>query len=82
MATPRTLAEYATRPAPKLGTIATAAREVSRMCRIKANELDDAFVKHCDPRALQGGAICEEAHEWRELARQAAKLTMEINDAE
>lgn len=42
---------------------------LSRAARYYADELDAAFIKHCDPRALQGGAICEEAHEWRLTAR-------------
>jgi hypothetical protein len=42
---------------------------LAKAARYYADELDEAFVKHCDPRALQGGAICEEAHEWRRTSR-------------
>ena len=37
--------------------------------RMRGQEADEAFLKHSDPRAVQGGAICEEASRWRELAR-------------
>lgn len=43
---------------------------LARASRYHSEMLDADFVKHCDPRALQGGAICEEAHEWRQYGRE------------
>lgn len=51
-----------------------------RMLKRKADALDEAFLKNADPRAVQGGAICEEASEWRELANKAAEIVRLIPD--
>lgn len=45
-----------------------------RMLKRKADALDEAFLKTADPRAVQGGATCEEADEWRKLANKAAEI--------
>jgi hypothetical protein len=43
---------------------------LARACRCHSEELDVAFVKRADPRAIQGGAIDEEAHQWRQYGRE------------
>lgn len=53
---------------------------LSRAARCIADEHDADFVKHCDPRALQGGAIDEEANEWRKIVRDIRALAARIED--
>jgi hypothetical protein len=43
-------------------------RQMAQTAKFKADEADEAFLKHADPRAVQGGAIDEEASEWRKLS--------------
>lgn len=51
-------------------------RQVAATCRVKADVLDEAFLRHADPRAVQGGAICEDANEWRQLSTQLKRLAL------
>lgn len=53
---------------------------LARAARCHADDLDAAFVKHCDPRALQGGAIDEEANEWRKRVREIRAVAAQIED--
>lgn len=52
----------------------------ARACRVKADELDEAFVKHADPRSLQGGAICDDANELRELRKELMRLVTQADE--
>lgn len=70
------------RQSPTLPPIAHVAREVARSCKRRATELDEAFLKGADLRAIQGGAICEEAQMWRDLANEAYRLCGRIQDME
>jgi hypothetical protein len=65
-----------------LPPIATMCREVKRAAKTKAKELDEAFLKRADARALQGGATCTDADEWRDIVQEAARLTCRITDYE
>lgn len=69
-------------PAPILPPIATKMREVARLLKAEANKCDEAFLKTADSRAIQGGAICEEANEWRELSNKAYVLAVQITQQE
>ncbi len=51
-------------------------QQVAATCRAKADILDEAFLKRADPRAVQGGAICEDANEWRQLSTQLKRLAL------
>lgn len=53
---------------------------LARAARCYADDCDAAFVKHCDPRALQGGAIDEEASDWRLIAHNIRHLAASIED--
>jgi hypothetical protein len=50
------------------------------MLQRKADALDALFLKTADPRAVQGGATCEEADKWREVARKAGEIIRLIPD--
>jgi hypothetical protein len=63
-------------------TIYEAAREVARALKRKAKEADEALLKTVDPRAVQGGAVSEEAQSWRRLADEAYRLAGRIQDYE
>lgn len=52
---------------------------LARKFKTRADELDEAFIRHCDPRALQGGAICEEANTYRSISRQLCSLACKID---
>jgi hypothetical protein len=67
------------RPLPP---IAAAIREAMWLARRRADELDEAFLAHADARAVQGGAICEEAQEFRELKDRLAKLALDMEEME
>lgn len=53
-------------------------KALARKFRLEANRLDTIFTQTCDPRALQGGAICEDAETHREFARELFALAREI----
>lgn len=55
--------------------------ELSNAFRREAKALDDAFLKTADARAVQGGAICEEANNARTIARQLRELACHVEDA-
>jgi hypothetical protein len=44
----------------------------------EADKLDDAFLRTADPRAIQGGACCEEADAYREIWRKLSDLYRSI----
>lgn len=67
------------RPLPP---VATAIREALWLARRKADELDEAFLARADARAVQGGAICEEANELRQLKDTLAKLVLDAEELE
>lgn len=56
--------------------IAHILQQIAGTCRVKADALDEAFLKRADPRAVQGGAICEDASEWRQLSTQLKRLAL------
>ena len=49
--------------------LAKTIKDLARTVASKADDMDTAFLKHADPRAIQGGAIDEDAEIWRELSR-------------
>lgn len=55
--------------------------ELAKEFRTEADALDEAFLKRADPRAVQGGAICEEASEARKISRQLKELACVVEDA-
>lgn len=55
---------------------------LARASRCHAQEIDAAFVKNCDPRALQGGAICDEAHEWHTISREIRAIAKHVEEWE
>lgn len=59
-------------------TIYESALAVARKCKVRADALDQAWLKRADPRAVQGGAVCEEAQEWHQAARDAFTLCRTI----
>lgn len=67
------------RPLPP---VAAAIREAMWLARYRADELDEAFLRKADPRAVQGGAICEEAHELRQVKDALAKLVLDAEEVE
>jgi hypothetical protein len=54
--------------------------DLSRIFKMHADAADKAFLKHADPRAVQGGAICEEADQLRNIARQLRELACTVED--
>lgn len=55
--------------------------ELAKAFRTTADALEEAFLKRADARAVQGGAICEEASEARKIARQLKELACVVEDA-
>ena len=47
--------------------------------RTKADDADTAFISTTDPRALQGGAVCEIANTYREIAKSLRDLTKKLD---
>lgn len=54
---------------------------LSRAFRDQAKALEEAFLVKADARAVQGGAVCEEANECRAIARQLRELACKVEDA-
>jgi hypothetical protein len=46
--------------------------------KAEARRMDEAFVRRADPRALQGGAIDEEAHRLRSIARTLCNIASAV----
>lgn len=57
-------------------------KDVARSMVAKADELDRAFLVKADPRAVQGGAICEDADDLRTLARHVRALARNVQNHE
>ncbi len=54
---------------------------LARKFRAEADRLDTIFTQTCDPRALQGGAICEDADIHRAFSRKLFALAREMERA-
>ena len=57
-------------------------RTLAKKFRGEADRIDTIFTQTCDSRALQGGAICEEADSYRKVSRELFKIVrmMESGD--
>lgn len=53
-------------------------RDLARAYSKEADARDEAFLKTADPRAVQGGQICEEANELRAVARKLNTIANEV----
>ena len=51
------------------GSVQAVLVQIAKVAKLKADDIDQSFLKHADPRAVQGGAVDEEAQEWRLLER-------------
>ena len=56
-------------------------KTLARKFRAEADRLDTIFTQTCDPRALQGGAICEGADIHRGFSRRLFELAREIEES-
>lgn len=65
-----------------MSPLAAQAQRLGRALKAQADALDAAWLKTADPRAVQGGAICEEASGYRDLARTAYRLCTQIQEHE
>jgi hypothetical protein len=54
---------------------------LAKRFRAEADRLDTIFTQTCDPRALQGGAICEHADLHRKFAFKLFELAREMQEA-
>lgn len=54
--------------------------DLARAFGKEADLRDDAFLKLTDPRAIQGGALCEEADQLRGIRRQLRELACAVED--
>ena len=54
------------------------ARQLARACRCRAEEFEQGWLKNADPRAVQGGAVCEDAQPWYAMARKFNALANEM----
>jgi hypothetical protein len=55
--------------------------ELAKRFRAEADRLDSIFTQTADPRALQGGAICEDAAIHRDFSRKLFALAREMEAA-
>lgn len=62
--------------------VAQTIRQLAATAKMKADQADEVFLAHADPRAVQGGAIDEEAGEWRELARMLTAAARQADKIE
>ena len=53
-------------------------KQASADAKAMANKLDAAFIESCDPRALQGGAVCEDAAAWRDKAAMLRGIAAQL----
>lgn len=58
--------------------IQNAVRDVARQCSREAKILDEAWLKTADSRAVQGGAVCEQAQSWYATSRKLNALANEL----
>lgn len=54
---------------------------LARKFKAEADRLDTIFTQTCDPRALQGGALCEDAVIHRGFAHKLLALAREMESA-
>ncbi len=54
---------------------------LARRFRTEADRLDTIFTQTCDPRALQGGATCEDADLHRKFASKLFDIAREMQEA-
>jgi len=52
---------------------------MARRFKAHADAFDQSFVETCDPRALEGGARCEEAEQYRKAAQRLFDLAEEMS---
>ena len=62
--------------------VKTSIIQLRATARTKAKEADEAFLAHADPRAVQGGAICEEAQQWLALAAALSQAILFAEEIE
>lgn len=48
--------------------------KLAKQARDHANALDKNWLKDADPRAVEGGDVCEEAQHYREINRRLLAL--------
>jgi len=63
-------------------TLSEETRDLAKRLRAEADRLDESFTQIADSRALQGGAICEEADDYRKFARKIFAVAREMNELE
>lgn len=62
--------------------IASAVRTAGWFVRFYIEELNEAFLKQADPRAVQGGQDFEGASEWANAKRALTQITLQIEELE
>lgn len=53
-------------------------KAMAKRVKFDARSADEAWLKKADPRAVQGGAICEDAHSLRVAASKLAAIANEL----
>ena len=51
---------------------------LAKALKQEANRLDMEFTRTCDPRALQGGANCQDADDYRAAAKTVFAVAREL----